>query len=237
MVTTGARLPLAEHAIECYRRQTWPRRELVVLDGSRDDRLERHLTGIDDPSIRLVRAPSDAFTLGELRNRSVAEARGSFICQWDDDDLSDPARIEVQMGTLARTKSQACFLTQLTIWWPHLERLAITRRIWEASLICRKDIVGRYPSMPRGEDSIVMRQIAGKHDVAYLDRPDLYIYVFHGANTWDAGHFNDFWNGRSAEFIGRNASAALSELGSRVPIAAYRNALRAMPAPAGEPAG
>ncbi len=227
MVTQTGRHRLAAQAIECYRRQTWRRRELVVIDGSEDDALTSHLARLGDPSIRHIRVRVGALTLGDLRNLSVREASGSYVCTWDDDDLSDPSRIEAQMSAVARTGAAACFLTRMMIWWPDLERLAEKIRVWEASMLCRKDILGTYPSVDRFEDSPLVEEILRSHRVAYLDRSALYVYVYHGANTWNEAHFNHFWRYCAARFAGEPATALLAELGSRVPIAGYRAALHA----------
>lgn len=224
MVTQSERGGLREHAIECYRRQTWPRRELVIVDTSEDSALASHLACLDDPSIRHLHLPRSELSLGCLRNVSVSEATGRFVCQWDDDDLSDPARIETQMRVLAGTGADACFLIRLTVWWPRLERVAEMTRVWEGSMVCPKQVLGTYPDMSRGEDAHVVDRILQSRRVAHLDRPDLYVYAAHGANTWHDAHFDRFWV-LGTRFSGRRAKKVLAELGMRMPIAAYREAL------------
>ncbi len=228
MVTQAGRHQLAEQAIECYRRQTWPRRELVIVDEAEDGRLLSCVERLNDPTIRYLRLPVGKLgTLGDLRTFSVRQAAGSYVCQWDDDDLSDPARLEVQMSVLAYTGAAACFLTRVTMWWPDRERLAEKARVWEGSMVCRKEVVGTYQSLSRGEDSHLVDDIMQSSRVAYLDRADLYVYISHGTNTWDEKHFDALWKHSDAQFSDHRVAELLAELGARMPIAAYREALLA----------
>ena len=97
MVSRGDR-PAVAQAIACYRAQTYANRELVILCDQPGNLIEPLLAGLDDPTIRyhfVDRAP-----LGTLRNRAVAHARGELLCQWDDDDLCHPRRIDVQVAAL-----------------------------------------------------------------------------------------------------------------------------------------
>ena len=55
-------------------------------------------------------APS-GLTLGELRNFSVQLARYPLVCQWDDDDLYHPRRLETQFAYLKIHCADFCFLT------------------------------------------------------------------------------------------------------------------------------
>lgn len=87
---TGGRPQFAYQAAEMFLAQTWPNKELVVLDdGPRETALPAH------PSIRYIRC-SRVAVLGAKRNLANSHARGEFICHWDDDDLYAVDRIEDQ---------------------------------------------------------------------------------------------------------------------------------------------
>lgn len=51
MVTRGRAIP-AQFAIDCFRRQTWPNRELVIVCGTPDSELPDFLATLGDPTIR-----------------------------------------------------------------------------------------------------------------------------------------------------------------------------------------
>lgn len=219
MVTRG-RAARALAAIECYRRQTHDARELVIVDDDPDDSLARAVAGLGDPSIRHIRLPDRGQSLGELRNLAVEAARGSHVCQWDDDDLCHPRRIEVQLRVLGRAGAAACLLSRWLIWWPDRERLAVGReRDWEGSLLAAREALPRYPALRTGEDTAVLDALKRTHRVVRLDLPGLYTYVVHGANAFGAEHFEKHWALATARFEGERYRAARETLARGLPLA------------------
>lgn len=219
LMVTRDRAALARNAIRCFLDQTWPNRELVILDDSEDPALERIVQEFDDPRIRFLRIPPEGKTLGHLRNEAVALARGEYVCQWDDDDLYDPARIELQMHAILVNRAAACMLQRWTIWWPQAHRLASSRhRAWEGSLICRKDRMPEYPDLRRGEDTPVAETLLDRERVVLLDMPRLYIYRAHAGNTFDPTHFDAHWESATARFEGGDYARALQELAKRLDL-------------------
>ncbi len=243
VMVTGRRAPLAKLAIQCFRNQTWPARELVIIDDDPDDALARHVDALGDPAIRHIRVPAEGRPLGALRNQSLAHARGALVCQWDDDDLYDPLRIELQMRVMGITDSAACFLPRWLQWLPGLGMLAVSsRRVWEGSMLCRKEILPPYPEIRRGEDTPVAMAIVAGAQVVHLDLPRLYLYVGHERNTHAPAHHRHLMNVATARFMGPRADAVLRELDRRLPTRAYRAALDQLkadprPLPAARPLG
>ncbi|MCC7271024.1 MAG: glycosyltransferase [Alphaproteobacteria bacterium] len=233
MVTRG-RPALAALAIDCYRRQLWRRRELVIVDDDPDDTLARHVAGLRDPSIRHLRRPDQGRPLGALRNDAVAAARGDFVCQWDDDDLYDPVRIVMQMLVMAGTDARACFLRRWLQWTPASGRLAVsTRRVWEGSLLCEKAALPPYPELPRGEDTPAVMALCARVPVVHLDVPRLYVYVDHGGNTHAGAHHAHLHAEATASYEGERAAAVIAELSRRLPLKAYHRARARMGSTAG----
>ncbi|GLR80821.1 glycosyltransferase (plasmid) [Azospirillum oryzae] len=238
MVTRGRRA-LLEFAIDGFARQTYPNRELVIVCDSpalpQDDPLERAIRAAGGRNVRLIRVNAagrdGGLTLGELRNIAVDHAAGRYVCQWDDDDLYDPCRLQMQQRVLAAAGAQACLLGRWMIWWPAEDRLAVScERDWEGSLLCEKAVMPRYPALRRGEDTPVVEQLRRSARVVRMDLPRLYTYVVHGGNTFTAAHFEDHWKATAARFSGDRCRAMLEEMGKRLPVEAYRRAV--MPAPA-----
>src|SRR5690606_30534279 len=97
LMVTRDRPELARRAIACFLAQTWPHRELVIVDDG-DRSYDDLVASYDDPRIRYVRLPSSpSQRLGALRNASQDLARGEYRVQWDDDEWYHPERIERQM--------------------------------------------------------------------------------------------------------------------------------------------
>ncbi len=222
LMVTRNRAPTARLAIDAFLRQSWPARELVILDDGEDDSLRDHVAVLNDPRVRIYQPAGPRATLGELRNRALALAHGEYVCQWDDDDLYDPARIASQMFALHVLRADACFLERWTIWWPAQDRLALsTRRLWEGSMLCRKALVPPYPALARGEDSPVAEHILAHGRVVLLDQPRWYLYVVHGANTFGAEHFDRHWEGATLQAEGADYIRLRQELGKRLPLDDY----------------
>jgi len=219
MVTRGALSP-TRFAVDCYQRQTHPNRELVIVCDAAAPELCAYLTTLADPSIRFI--TTDPAPLGELRNRAVAASAGSFVCQWDDDDLSAPSRIATQLKTLEEGDFGAVFLHRWLIWWPARLRLALSgRRTWEGSILARREALPAYPALPRSEDTAMVEQLAKDHPIGLLDRPDLYCYVIHGNNTWDAPHFEVQFAMATRRFEFADYLPALAQVAQTMPVDAY----------------
>ena len=219
MVTRG-RYQQARLSIASFLKQTYPNRELVVLDDDSDSRLSEWIKSQANPLLRLIQLPDERLPLGKLRNFSVDHARGEYVCQWDDDDLNDPLRLEVQLQTMLATDSQASLLARWMIWWPQSQRLALScYRDWEGSLLCMRSLMPRYPShFRRGEDTIMLQELIPKVRLARVDLPRLYLYVVHGANTFEANHFENHWKHATAQWEGRDLQRLWPELQRRLPM-------------------
>lgn len=218
MVTRG-RSGLARRAIECFQAQHYPRRELVIVDDDPDDSLARHVASLAAPDIRHVRLADEHLPLGTLRNLAVEAASGAYVAQWDDDDFYDPQRLSAQIEAIERLEADACVLARELMWWPALERLAVSRaRLWEGSLVCDRRRLVPYAAVRRGEDTPVVAEVARQGRVALLDRPELYLYVCHAHNTFDAQHFEQHWQGASERFEGAHYRAMLAALARRMPM-------------------
>ncbi|HML96625.1 MAG TPA: glycosyltransferase family A protein [Thermodesulfobacteriota bacterium] len=192
-VTLG-RPRLLERAIRCFRGQAYPRKELVVIYESFDQPTKDVLDGIDDPDIVRIEAPDDpGVTLGSLRNMAVSKCSGEYFCQWDDDDYSHPGRIAFQMGVIEQSGLPACILMQWFIFDEAGGRAYLSnRRPWEGGLLCKTSLIEEgieYDDLKVGEDTPLVRKLFSKGLVFPVIMPRLYIYTYHGGNTWSRTHW------------------------------------------------
>jgi len=109
MMITGlpGRVDLAKRAVKSFLSQTWPRKELVIINDSLGTPDEYRIVDGDFFCDRLrcsdyvcpVREImlNRQNTLGDLRNIALDAAAGDWITQFDDDDWSHPKRIEAMM--------------------------------------------------------------------------------------------------------------------------------------------
>jgi glycosyltransferase involved in cell wall biosynthesis len=190
-------------ALACFDAQTYPSRELVVIDDGSDpvgDLLEGR------PGVRYARI-STRITLGAKRNLACEIAQGDLIAHWDDDDWYNPRRLSEQIAPLL---AQQCDITGLVT--THVLEMPFAR-FWTLSgdlhhRMFMGDVVGgtlmfaksllrqgiRYPEMNLAEDAALIRQFTQRRKrVQRIPDPGLFVYVRHGHNTWlfDPGRFVD----------------------------------------------
>lgn len=121
----------------------------------------------------------------------MEEARGKYVMQWDDDDWYHGERIRMQVEALEESRADICCLERWTMAWPARDRYVVSkRRAWEGSMLAIKEKLPRYADLRRGEDTVLLDACrAGGLKIHLLDRPDLYVYVVHGQNTYPEEHF------------------------------------------------
>ena len=227
MVTRGYLMP-ARYAIDSFRAQTYANAELIIVADRPGNEVSAYVDSLNDHRIRYLRPEPEWKSLGELRNISLAQARGALVCQWDDDDMSDPARLDISVQVLLATGSIAVFMERWLMWWPaKASMVASVRRPWEGSMLARREAMPPYPLQARGEDSDVATLVSGGGRVVLFDMPRLYVYTVTGQNTWDSEHFRGLWRGATWTAEGPTYANVLRELGRRVPIAAYDAAWQA----------
>jgi glycosyltransferase involved in cell wall biosynthesis len=178
--------------VDCFRKQTVASRELVIVYDVDDRESARYVDALRDPQIRGVAVPKRP-RLGWLRNVAVANAKGTFVAQWDDDDWSSPDRLQAQLQALSRAGKSACVLSRWTVYDAASKKAYLSyEQPWEGSILARRDALPSYDgSLSRGEDTPVVNELIARDDLVLLKRPDLYVYVYHGRNTWHAKHFED----------------------------------------------
>jgi len=219
LMVTRHRFRQAQIAVRCFQRQTWRNRELVIIDTDESDALARWVESLENPSIRFIHLPGCMDSLGDMRNLSVREARGTHVCQWDDDDLSHPARLEAQMAAMKAANARVGMLLRELMWVPSANGLSIAReRAHENTLLCEKAVIPAYPGIAKLEDTPVVRALTASFNTVYVDQPELYLYVAHGTNTWDRRHMGVIWESSSRRFVGKAYVNALSELSRCYPI-------------------
>jgi glycosyltransferase involved in cell wall biosynthesis len=184
----------------CFYNQTYDFKELVVIYEDSDELTDEFLRGMGHGSEMKIVKVSGALksTLGELRNISVEKAAGAFVCQWDDDDWYHPERLEYQYRALSDNNSAASILTR----WVMVDTLRnkaylSDSYLWEGSLLCERSLLlkKRYPKKRRGEDSSVIAYLYKRNSIYLISRkPTLYIYIYHGKNTWNYKHWEELFN-------------------------------------------
>jgi len=191
---------LLQRSIDCFLAQTYPNKELIILYEDDDVATERFIgKGFPTESgIRLFRVSAyPKMALGELRNVAIQAAMGELICQWDDDDWYHRCRLEEQYNMLFQEGRHGSILTQWLVYDGLTETSYISNvRPWEGSILCRKSVLQQkaYEDKPLGEDTATIEYLVSMDSLHLIDgMPGLYIYVYHGNNSWDYEHWKEIF--------------------------------------------
>ena len=187
---THKRVPLLRRAVQCFRNQTHAERELLLVFEAEDAATRDYVASLSgEPGIRSIQAAA-GLSLGALRNLALAEARGPYVAQWDDDDWHGPTRLAEQLAALEASGRSGCVLLRLVLHDAVTGQSHLSGpRPWEGSLLARREALPAYADLGQGEDTPVVVQLFEAGQLVALEHPLLYIYVQHGANTWSRQHW------------------------------------------------
>nr|VFJ58496.1 MAG: Glycosyl transferase family 2 [Candidatus Kentron sp. DK] len=205
LTATLDRFDFLKRSIRCFCDQTYPNKEMVIVTegaAAYKEKIREHVTSLNRTDIRLEFLDGDNYNLGKVRNISIARASGDLICQWDDDDLFHPLRLEIQARDMLEKNCRASFLTdQLQYFWDSGEMFWLDwnsagndmLRLIPGTLLMYKDARFSYPesgeNAVKGEDSGLLAQIYRNVPIARLSGFGyLYVYGFHAENTFDYDH-------------------------------------------------
>lgn len=90
------KMNLLEEAVECFRRQTYPDKELLIANDTPGQVLR-----CDVPGVVVLNYNTRFPTLTDKINDMIANASGDLLCRWDDDDISLPHRLTYSVRRLA----------------------------------------------------------------------------------------------------------------------------------------
>lgn len=112
IILTNGRDAMLKQAIECYRRQTYPNKSLLVFDTSPQMRD----LGLGTGEI-VVHAHEWKESIGFIRNAAVELAKNAdVIVHFDDDDHSHASRIAEQVGLLQSSGAECVGFNKCLFW-------------------------------------------------------------------------------------------------------------------------
>lgn len=195
-------LHLLQECVYWFTRQTYPHRELVILNDCPVQKLI-----CPTPGVCVVNYPTRYQTLGEKYDALVRLAQGEIILPWEDDDISLPHRIEQAVERLR----DADYFNPQQSWYEEAGRLhsdhkhgvchnasAYRRHVWEQ--------VGGYGPHTGDQDAhfdLVAKSLPSVRMAQRLSDPSEWSYVYRWGVS--AFHLSGSWNMAGAY---RSAAAA-----------------------------
>lgn len=114
-------LRLVEEALECFLRQTYQDRELILINDAPTQKLN-----FKHPLVHVYNMPNRFNSLGEKRNFAIQVANGDYCTTWDDDDIRLPGTLS-QMAELIRSKPGVDYFDDMAYWYS--ENNSITGKV------------------------------------------------------------------------------------------------------------
>lgn len=203
IMPTRGRPEWVQQSIRYFQRQSYPARELIIVDGSRAS-FENELPC--DPRIRYVHR-SQPMTIGAMRNLACDLARGEVIAHWDDDDWYGPGRLAAQVAPITAGASDVTALTATPffdvasgqVWSCSAELFArmFVHAVHGGTLVYARRLFGpahRFPNVSIAEDAAFLRAAVMRGArLLPVDAGEHFVYVRHGQNAWrfTCGHAVD----------------------------------------------
>jgi len=176
---------ILKDAIECFNKQTYPNKELILVTDEKNPHME-YLKSVVCENIKLVHAPHKT-PIGALRNISVDNASGKYVATWDDDDIHHAERLRLQYEATIRHKKDGCLLLNALFHNMNNGDKGIMKDWYgsEASLFIIKSSLKRYDDeLTVSEDTPIVRPLLKENKLTILAKPQLYIYRFHKTNNF-----------------------------------------------------
>lgn len=194
LCVTNKRAHFLKRAIDCFLAQDHPHKEMIIVCPADDHQALDYLGTLQDERLVPVTVPAGhQLTLGELRNLSLEHCNGDFFCQWDDDDWSHRKRLSIQLNNLVSNHHPATMLTNVLMYdGANAKAYFSNFRLWDQTLMGSTALCGqvRYQALEKSEDREFSHLLMMESKIYPTVSPNLYIYRFHGNNTWDQDHFN-----------------------------------------------
>jgi glycosyltransferase involved in cell wall biosynthesis len=207
VLTTRDRPRFLALALEICRRQTYRRRELVVVDDGERHPVPAEL--VERAGGRLVRLEAPT-ALGTKLNLGCEAARGVYCLKLDDDDWYSPRYVETMVGAILERQAEVCrptiaFLTPFRFFdlesW--LIRTSEPGSVPGATIVfSRADwAAAPFRGLSSNEDLWFYRDLLklGASPLP-VQAPDVFLAVRHGSVAGDRGHsWRKQWNGEQLE--------------------------------------
>jgi hypothetical protein len=205
IMPTANRRPFVGKAIEYFRRQAYPNKELIIVDDGSDpigDLIP------DDENITYIRL-NPRLSVGAKRNLACEKACGEIIMHWDDDDWHAPHRISYQVESLLKANVDVCGINSVLFYdqangkaWQYI--YPPNQRFWlSGNTLCyRKEfwVTHRFPGIDVGEDARFVWS-GSRDQMTVLPDSAFHVSIIHGHNVSPKQTRGAYWRPYPVEDI------------------------------------
>lgn len=222
LMPTRNRKDFVRQSICYFNKQSYPNKELIIVDDGDDgDETIRDIIQ-DVPNISYIFL-SKQQSIGTKRNIACEIAKGDLMMCWDDDDWYGKHRISHQVMPFIRNSADATGLSQCVLlsmerqcFWninPGFQRQLFLQGIIGGSLMFKKKHWQegvRFPDASIAEDAHIQRELIQRGaNIVKLPNNKDFIYVRHTTNTWqfslggwEPADIPDYLNDKDLAFYG-----------------------------------
>jgi glycosyltransferase involved in cell wall biosynthesis len=181
---TRNRRHFVQRAVANFAMQTHAPAELIVVDDG-DDPVE-HLC--DAPQVRYIRTDGNV-SLGAKMNLAIQQASGEYILKWDDDDWHHREFLETMLAALLGSANPDEALAACGCVLAFMAGETVLRRTPAGltvggTLTFTKALWKRIPFRDIGLEEDYWFRVDTGAKIIRVNRPELYVVVRHGRNTW-----------------------------------------------------
>lgn len=207
LMATHGRYEEVCRAVLDFLRQDYPNRELIILN-NHPEPLSIPVDDVMIQHVRIINEPGHA-TLGDCRNKLLAEAQGEYVRTWDDDDVYLPWTIS---QGVAHIGDEIAFKPRCSWFDAEGEGFRLEDNVFEAAMLVRRDFAREHPYQPTAGDEhhTLMQAI---HAVGGERRRDLgvwasYVYRWgYGVHHISGTMGRDTAEKRTADWMAANQDA------------------------------
>ena len=172
-ILLAGRTPLADikRCIDCFHSQTYPRKELIIVNNAKNP-----IDIPDQDDIAIVEITSSIAT-GTARNQGIATANGQILAQFDADYWHAPSRLSAQVATMASEKTNICVLASVMQYSFISGGARISRNKQNAvlnTMVWARPAKIEYPDVSNGEEfGLLQKMLHSGMKPITIDKPEL----------------------------------------------------------------
>lgn len=189
VMATKDRRQFVEKSLKYFLDQTWPNKELLVIDDG-EDNVSDIVLGCDSADVKYIR--SGPSTIGAKRNTGCRFSTGEFIAVWDDDEWQSPNRLALQYFELAAKPDKwLCGIYRPIFGVVATRKLYLWNgrrpsKAWcsGSTIMFKKALFGKiqYPSRSVGEDTQFISDVPQEW-VLQMEFSGFNVSLVHDSNT------------------------------------------------------
>jgi glycosyltransferase involved in cell wall biosynthesis len=194
-------------AVKCFKSQTYPNKELIIVNNARTQYEAAGLNIIAQDDVFIIDTPAQ-LSAGMARNYGIQAANGQILAQFDADYWHHPERLSTQVASLAINEAQICMLSSVAKHSFYTGNSGIYSNNKEVILGTMVFIRPReidYNDQDKNEEfSILEKMIRNNHKPINISDSELCCKLFIGNEPSNIKDYEQYMSTRSAVENARN---------------------------------